>query len=92
MQIKGYAFDSNREEVMAKYKKRYNEIKHLNETIRLGKKPQYAHTKFSGTLATDEEKQLSELDIALIADHGNLCFGGECTKSGDKFWGSYNTD
>ena len=92
MFIKGYAFASDCDDVMEQYKKRYEEIKHIGRGLSLQKNPQYGHVKFSGVLVTDEEKQLTELDLALIADHGNLCFGGQCTKSGDKFFGSYNTD
>lgn len=54
--------------------------------------PQYAHTTFSGELLSEEAQALTADEILLLMDHGNLCFGGRCSKSGNKFSGSYNTD
>lgn len=72
----------------------YNKIKHLKskEHISYNKSPQYAHTTFSGTLISDEAKALTAGELLLLMDDGNLCFGGDCGKCGDKFWGSYSTD
>ena len=92
MQIKGYAAASHEEETILKYPDRYQEIRHLAESLNIKRTPEYAHTRFTGELTTPEAKALSELDLALIADRGNLCFGATCTKSNDRFSGSYNTD
>jgi len=92
MRIEGWAFSKDEAEISERYRKRFADISHLSKELSLTKNPQYGHTKFSGELTTPEARALSELDLALIADHGNLCFGGECTKIGDKFFGSYNVD
>ena len=86
----GYAFKTNSEELSVEISRRYQEIKQLKPIIK--KSSQYSITKFSGKLETEQQKQLSELDLLILADDGNLCFGGECTKKGDCFIGSYNTD
>lgn len=91
MQIPGYAFDPNSVEIQRKYSKRLSELSGI-DGVELRRRPNYGKTDFSGTLATDSAKKLSELDIALIADRGNLCFGGECTITGDTFKGSFYTD
>lgn len=92
MIIQGYAFKADEKEAREKNRQRLKEISHLEESLQIKKDPQYGHVRFSGVLATDEAKQLSEHDLALIADDGNLCFGGECTKFGDRFTGKYYTD
>lgn len=92
MIIKGYAFKKDEREIQKKYSDRFSEISHLRESIRFEFQPDYARTHFSGELLTEEAMKLSEFDIALLADSGNLCFGGECTKYGNRFRGSYCTD
>ena len=92
MYIQGWAFKENEKELGQENYKRFKEISHMYDEITLNKSPQYGHTKFYGQLLTEEAKQLNEKDIALLADHGNLCFGGECTISGSQFTGRYNTD
>jgi hypothetical protein len=92
MNIRGYAFDPQEEEKRAMIQKRYNEIKHLAKDITLSKFPRYGKNDFKGMLNTEETQKLSELDIAIIADQGNLCFGGSCTKIGNTFTGCYYTD
>jgi hypothetical protein len=64
----------------------------LAKDITLFKFPRYGKNDFKGTLNTEETQKLSELDIAIIADQGNLCFGGSCTKVGNTFTGCYYTD
>ena len=71
---------------------RFKELKPLAGTIDMTRTPAYGKGEFHGTLKTAEEKALTEFDIALIADRGNLCFGGHCTIRGDKFSGAYWTD
>jgi len=92
MNIAGWAFKKNELELRDKNSARYKEIAHLSGSLNLKKSPQYGHTKFTGQLE-GEAKSLSPFDVALIADHGNLCFGGDCSIRDDgKFSGSYNTD
>jgi len=92
MQIQGYAFSASEPQVAEQYRIRYREISHLTESLRIKKRPDYGRTFFEGELATEEAKQLTELDLALIADYGSLCFGGSCEIRGDRFVGSYCTD
>lgn len=92
MFIDGYAFKSTADETIAKYKARCQEIRHLIPFVEMSKTPCYGHVKFSGKLTTPEAAELTELDIALIADGGNLCFGGKCEKRGNTFTGCYYTD
>lgn len=92
MNIEGYAFKPDETERMEKIKKRYAEIAHLSKEMTIHKNPRYGRTEFHGTLDTDAAKQLSETDIAIIADSGNLCFGGSCTKNGNRFRGEYWID
>ena len=92
MIIQGYAFKADEKETMAKYSQRMTELASVSAGVSLRKNPSYGRTMFSGTLDTPEAQALSELDIALIADGGNLCFGGECVKSGNSFRGHYWVD
>lgn len=72
----------------------FEELSHLRskEHMSFTTSPQYAHTTFSGELLSEEAQALTADEILLLMDHGNLCFGGRCSKSGTKFSGSYNTD
>jgi hypothetical protein len=92
MNVEGFAFKANETELREQYHKRYKEIEHHVKTINMKRIPAYGRGNFSGVLNAPEEKALSEMDLCLIADRGNLCFGGTCTKSGDNFSGSYFTD
>lgn len=90
MQYEGWAFKPNEEELRDQNSKRYEEIKHLSQKIRIEKMPLYGRTDFSGEIP--EGIEVSEFDLALLADHGNLCFGGRCTITGSRFRGHYWTD
>lgn len=92
MKIEGYAFKADEKETRAKYAARMVELREVAKGVKLNKSPSYGQCLFTGTLNTPEAQALSELDIALIADHGNLCFGGECIKTGITFRGNYWTD
>ena len=92
MYISGWAFNKKEKELQQKSFDRYREIKHLARELEIKKDPKYGHFKFTGVLKSEEAKALSETDLALIADHGNLCFGGTCIKRGDSFSGKVNTD
>lgn len=92
MNIEGHAFKANEKELASARVARYKEISGIRSGMDMQKTSCYGKTEFRGTLKTDAAKALSEEDIALIADDGNLCFGGYCSKSGDKFSGAYFVD
>ena len=91
MHIEGYAYTNGWEETRAERSRRLAEICQFAGRLRIKKNHVYGQVQFSGVL-TDETRHLSEFDLALIADHGSLCFGGNCTKTGDTFSGCYFTD
>lgn len=72
----------------------FEQLKHLRgeEHMSFSTFPQYAHTTFSGELLSEEAQALTSEEILLLMDWGNLCFGGSCSKSGNKFSGRFNTD
>lgn len=93
MNIQGWAFKKDELELRDKNTKRFKEIEHLYANLGLNKKPCYGRCEFTGQLEGDEAMALSEFDIALLADRGNLCFGGSCSKGyNGSFSGTYNTD
>ena len=92
MNIEGWAMKASEEELRAAKNARYEEIKHLSKELEIKKNPAYGKGIFAGVLKSEEATALSEKDLALIADHGNLCFGGYCTKSSESFSGAYYTD
>ena len=85
------------EEAMAKRSSRYDEIKHLTSEFKINRIYGYAHYRFEASTDNAEAKLLSAGDVALLADSGNLCFGGrgftKC-EAGDKtiFSGIVHTD
>ena len=75
----------------------YNEIKHLRGKFEWKRRPSYAKFEYTATTTDQEARSLSASDVALLADGGNLCFGGRgFTKreAGDKtiFSGIVHTD
>ena len=90
--ISGYAYTPNYEKIQKRYTDRYNELREIASTMVIDRRRSYAKFYFSGKLETPEQKALTELDLCLIADHGNLCFGGECRVCGDTFNGVIYTD
>lgn len=63
------------EEAQKKRDERYNEIKHLRKYIEFVITPGYAHFTYRAETRHPEARALSATDVALLADHGNLCFG-----------------
>ena len=93
MNIDGFAFKPDCETLSHDNVLRYNEIKADPQiTYSATKSPCYGKTEFKGTLDTPKAQKLSERDILLLMDKGNLCFGGYCVKKGNKFEGAYYTD
>lgn len=97
MIYQGWAFgvrpgQMTREQIIA----RYQEIKHLYRDFEWSSSPKYAHTKWTAKPKTDEARALSSMDVMILADHGNLCFGGDSSLRGvgdsAEFYGCYNTD
>lgn len=72
----------------------YKTIVHLkgSEHMSFSKIPEYYRVSFRGELLSDEAKALTDAQILLLMDSGNLCFGGSIHRNGDKFHGSYYTD
>ena len=85
------------EENMKRNSIRYNEIKHLWGKFEWKRRSNYAQFEYTATTTDPEARSLSADDVALLADRGNLCFGGRgFTKreAGDKtiFSGIVHTD
>lgn len=72
---------------------RFKELEPMRKEFEWGGSSCYAHNKFTAKPLTEAAKALSEMDVLILADWGNLCFGGDCKKSSaGSFSGSYNTD
>ncbi len=81
MRLASYAF-SKESSLPEEYRKRYEELiekeMHLKIKIEVSRNG-VGRNSYEGRILEGGES-LSELDIALILDRGNLCFGGSCTK------------
>ena len=85
------------EENMKRNSIRYDAIKHLRGKFEWTRRSNYAQFEYTATTTDPEARSLSAADVALLADHGNLCFSGRgYTKreAGDKtiFSGIVHTD
>ena len=85
------------EENMKRNSVRYAAISHLASKFEWTRRSSYAKFEYTATTTDPEARSLSADDVALLADHGNLCFGGRgFTKreAGDKtiFSGIVHTD
>ena len=85
------------EEAMARRGVRYDAIKHLRDKFEWTRRSSYAKFEYTATTTDPEARSLSAADVAILADGGNLCFGGRgFTKreAGDKtiFSGIVYTD
>ena len=88
----GWAFTENETEKAKENYAEYTALKEAAAGVTLHKTPAYGHCKFRGELTTDAARALTDVQILLIADGGNLCFGGTISRCGDTFSGSYSTD
>jgi hypothetical protein len=90
--ICGWAF-TYQNSIEKQYKDRYKELMleyKVNKYITIEKADGgRGFKKISGTVI---DSSLSELDIAILLDRGNCCFGGECTICDGKFICIINTD
>ena len=66
------------EENMKRNSVRYAAISHLASKFKWTRRPSYARFEYTATTTDPEARSLSADDVALLADHGNLCFGGRC--------------
>ena len=85
------------EEAMKKRASRFAAISHLASKFEWTRRYNYAQFEYTATTTDPEARSLSAADVALLADGGNLCFGGRgFTKreAGDKtiFSGIVHTD
>ena len=93
MNYGGWAFSNNEKEQSNEIHDRFLKLKPLlGGDIIINRNSSYGHVDFNGKLLTEEAKSLSEMDLLILADYGNLCFGGSCSIEGDEFSGQYHTD
>ena len=64
------------EENMKRNSVRYKAISHLASKFEWTSRSNYAQFEYTATTTDPEARSLSAADVALLADHGNLCFGG----------------
>jgi len=81
--IKGWAFKENELELRDAAVARYDEIKHLREEMEVSSTVAYGKNTYNVLLLTKEAQTLTDYDIALIMDRGNLCFGGNAHRDGN---------
>ncbi len=55
---------------------RYDAVKHLASKFEWSTTPGYAHFRYEAITTDPEARSLDARDVALLADGGNLCFGG----------------
>ena len=89
---KGYAFTEKATEEKTRISDRYKALKPVLGFIDIKKNPKNAACDFRGSISEDCPIALSGKDILIIADNGNLCFGGVVTIVGNEFKGEYYTD
>lgn len=88
----GWAFKPDNKERRAEIGRRHAEIIGLRDKIEMVKGPGHNHVTFTATVDESVLAGLTEMDILILADDGNLCFGGSCSRKGNVFAGSYSTD
>ncbi|MDS0525492.1 hypothetical protein NNC19_07360 [Clostridium sp. SHJSY1] len=88
MNISGWAFKENEEKLRDERYARYKELNREGieiETVNTG----YAQKTYKGKII---DKELSGLDILLICDSGNTCFGGVVSIENGNFTAIVYTD
>lgn len=63
-------------ETVKKNGSRYSAIAHLASKFEWSTTSGYAHFRYEAKTTDPEARSLSSHDVALLADSGNLCFGG----------------
>lgn len=94
MNISGWAFTENESELAEANRNIYNTVQSLNfkdyvviETV----DTRYAKKTYKGYLKPDHPS-ISETELAIFLDTGNLCFGGASSISDNKFIVTIYTD
>lgn len=64
------------EENIKRNESRYDAIKHLASKFEWSTTPGYAHFRYEAKTTDPEARSLSAHDVMILADNGNLCFGG----------------
>lgn len=64
------------EENMKRNGARYDAISHLRSKFTWSRQSGYAHFRYEARTTDPEARSLSAHDVAILADGGNLCFGG----------------
>ena len=88
--ISGWAYTRTQDEEAKRRSDRYSEIKHLRPQMALKPNPSYARTYYTGTIP--EGVTLSDLDLLILCDSGNTCFGGSVDRYGKEFKACVYTD
>lgn len=88
MHIGGWAFGENEEKLRDERFERYTKLDKKGIEIEECS-PRYGHTDYKGKI---KDKSLNELDVLLLCDDGNTCFGGEVNISRDCFKATVYTD
>lgn len=86
--IKGYAFTPNEHETRDERRKRYEQLDKKSIAIQ-NVEPRYARTAYRGELINAD---LTDLDILLLCDNGNTCFGGTVARNKNQFVATVYTD
>lgn len=86
----GWAMDPEHKSLSNKVQDAARRVNGERDIETLVKTPMYGRTRFEGKLK--EGSTITEDELLAWVDHGNLCFGGECTIKGLNFIGSINTD
>ena len=95
MNYSGYAFKPNEKEMRDEIRELAPiALNKLKGKINIEKGSSHARVSFTATVDQDISDDVTEMDVLLYADNGNLCFGGDCTRVGttNVFKGCYWTD
>ncbi len=88
--VPGWAFTTDESAESTRRRVRYDEIKHLRDDVIQGRNPMHGMTRYTG--CAPESLDLTDLDIALLCDDGNTCFGATVNWSGRCFRCTIFTD
>lgn len=94
MNYAGWAMKPNEKENALAIRTRHKELKEkFGNRIEINKQPAYGFTRFDATVPADIADQVDEMDVLILADSGNVCFGGDCSTHADgKYSGKYFID
>jgi len=92
-----WAFSSNAEELSAENRKSLDILLNRiggSNSYKITKKPQHLNFFYKITALTEEAKKMTAREAALLADNGNLCFGGRDFRSDSNgnFYGIVHED